>query len=131
LQRAGAEAAAARARVRLRETAEAVIEQENARRAAEADWLEALSVPCPCLEILPLFSGALVRRDVLVRRAEAEATDASEYLSNRMTLWREAIHRHDAARASARKVAKRLARQDEEEALQDGADMFLQRWGRR
>ncbi|MEJ0027186.1 MAG: hypothetical protein WDN01_14250 [Rhizomicrobium sp.] len=131
LQRTAAEAAAAHAGQVLREKQAAKIEQERACRAAEADWHAFLAAPRLRFETMAMFRGALIRGDDQVRRAAADVDNASSILMHRAELWRTAIHRHDAAQDLVRKMERRRARRGEEEALQDGSDLILQRWMRR
>jgi hypothetical protein len=131
LQRAAAEARAARAASDLRGMDEARRNCERERSAAEARWLGSVSGPSLRLEMLASLSAALLREEGMLRQAQRDVDAASAELDRGVSHWHVARMRSDAAKSLALEAAKRQRNRREEAQLQEAADRHVQRWSGR
>ncbi len=128
-QRVAAEAEAARAAARLRETDDALAASERQRQALEASWHAALSASVMRMETMPLWSAAVQRQDARTRDAAGLMEDAAAALERRKTGWRTAVHHADLARDMVERAVRDRRKGREETALHAVADLHLQRKG--
>lgn len=126
LQRIAAEAEAVRAAAALRDSAERERRAEEHCLETERRWRAALAAPAGSM-LAPLWAEALLRDDE-IRWSQARETRQAENLAARRSgEWNAALMREEVAHDLARAAARQDHRRREEKALQDIADLALQR----
>jgi len=131
LQRAAAEAEAARAVAALSEKAQALKLRQDEEKAIEEHWQSSVSGPSVRLETMPIWAEAVARQNTLTRNAAA-ARDSASYAKDRgAAALYQAERQSDAAAEQARLAWSEHLRKLEDDAVQDAADRHLQHGGTR
>jgi len=127
LQRAASESEVARANSVLVEKTQLLEHSESEREADEARWQETVCTPLLDLEILSLWTEAVVRRDAAVRHASSDADAAKSIRDRSLYSLHATEQRSDVADELARRGLREHLRELEKDTLQEAADRHLQR----
>jgi len=126
LQRAAAEAEAARAVAALSEKEQALKLRQGEEKTIEEHWQDSVSGPSVRLETMPIWAEAVARQNTLTQNAVAAMDSASHAKDRSAAALYQAERRSDAAADQARLAWSDHLRKLEDDAVQDAADRHLQ-----
>jgi hypothetical protein len=130
-QKAGAEAALGLAGG---EEAEALRREHAARRdteAARGDWLNFLAEPGFAPDYARGLAGRILEREEAQAESAASARRTEAAAGEREEEWRLRSAQVKGAERSVRRLARKLARDEEQRRLAAAADLITFRWSRR